>query len=75
MEQLKTMVYVLFMDNYKDGVVTSWDVFGVYSTREKAEEAMKWRKRKDGLYEGCRPDLLYNRCGIDTRIIDYNLPD
>ena len=68
------LVWCLFMQRDENGIVLDYDTYGLYSSKEKAEEAMNWRRRKDGLYVGCRPDLLYNKCAIDTRIIDYNLP-
>jgi len=68
-------VYVLMMELFIDNEIIDYDVFGLYSSREKAEEAKEWRKRDNGFYEGCRPDLLYNRCCIFTRILDYNLPN
>jgi len=70
-----TMVYVLCMAmRQDDGTDTDWDVFGIYSTRELAEKAREWRRRDDGLYQGVQPNNVYNKCIIDTRIIDYNLP-
>jgi hypothetical protein len=70
----KKLVYCLFMELNVNGVIKDYDLFGIYSTRELAEQAKEWMKRGDGWWEGCRPDLRYNRCSIDTRIIDYNLP-
>lgn len=70
-----TKVYVLCMEmRQDDGTYTDWDVFGIYSTRELAEKAREWRRRDDGLYQGVQPWNVYNKCCIDTRIIDYNLP-
>lgn len=67
-------VYCLMMEKFEDGEIKDYDVFGLYSTRDLAEQAKECCKLDDGLYEGCRPDLLYNRCAIITRVIDYNLP-
>ena len=71
----KTVLYFLFMELNVNGVIKDYDLFGVYSTKEKAEQARDWMYRGDGWWEGCRPDLRYNKCAIDTRIIDYNLPE
>lgn len=69
----KATVYCLFMQLKIDGVIKGYDLFGVYSTKEKAELAMEWLYRGDGWWEGCQGEL-YNGCAIDTRIIDCNLP-
>jgi len=68
-------VYLLLMQMTDEkGNVIDYDTFGVYSSYKKAEEAKAWRKRDDGLYQGCQPWNVYNSCVIDSRIIDYNLP-
>ena len=67
------VVYCLMMEKFEDGEIKDYDVFGLYSTEEKAEQAKAWMTRDDE-FEGCRPDLRYNRCAVTTRIIDYNLP-
>lgn len=68
------LVYCVFMELYEDSEVKDYDIFGLYTTKEKAEQAIQWRKRDDGLYEGV-PGRMYNRVAIDTRIIDHNLPE
>ena len=68
------LVYIVFMELSVDGEVLDYDVFGLYSTKEKAMQAIKWRNRGDGYYEGVS-GKLYNRAAIDKRIIDYNLPE
>ena len=68
-------VYVLVMSNInKNGTIDDFDVFGIYSTYEKAENAMNWRRRDDGLYDGCSECYVYKYCYIVERIIDFNLP-
>ena len=70
-------VYCLCQDliNEKTNHAENWDVFGIYSTMEKAIKAKEWLKRDDGTYDGCAPKYRYNRCIIVERIIDYNLPE
>lgn len=67
-------VYMLVMARFIGNEMVDYDVFGLYSSMEKAEEAKRWRRRGDGLYQGVRPDLVYNWCEVTTRIIDHNLP-
>jgi len=70
-------IFVLMMDGqYVNGQVRNdgYDVFGLYSSMEKAEEAKEWRKREDGRYQGVRYDLVYENCIIVKRIVDWNLP-
>lgn len=71
-------IYVLILANQMktDGTVATdeWDVFGLYSTEEKAVEALHWCQREDGLYQGCRDDLVYLNAQILIRMMDYNLP-
>lgn len=70
------LVYVLIMGKFEDGVWPKWDVFGLYSTKELAEEALEWRKslRNDGLIQGCNEKEVYNKACIITRWMNYNLP-
>ena len=68
------LVYCVFMELFEDGKIKDYDTFGLYSTKEKAEQAIIGCYRGGGYYEGV-PGKLYNRVTIDTRIIDYNLPE
>lgn len=68
-------VYVLVMSNINEnGTFDDFDVFGIYSTYNKASKAMDWRRRDDGLYDGCSEHYVYKYCYIVERIIDFNLP-
>lgn len=70
----KTVWILCLATDDGNGSFSDWDVFGVYSTKEKAEQAKKWIRLDNGLYKGVSGHT-YTMCGITTRIIDYNLPE
>ena len=75
-DNLDKEIWLLIMaDSTNDN---KWDVFGVYSSCELAKTAKDSQLIKDGLhkgmYEGRRPDLLYDEAVIVLRLLDHNLP-
>jgi hypothetical protein len=77
MDDYDKEIWLLIMANI--GNNDDWDVFGAYSSYEKAEKTKEQQRIKndgmhDGMYEGCRPDLLYDTAIITLRLLDHNLP-
>lgn len=75
--KLYAKAYVLMMQMVDEETkeCLDFDVFGLYTSYELADKAREWRKREDGLYQGCTPKNVYNYCYINTRLIDCNLPE
>lgn len=72
-----TKVYALMQASWSKGYAGDFhdfDVYGIYSSKETAEEVMKALKREDRKYDGITENYIFDVAWVVERIIDNNFP-